>query len=78
MHHSSVQASPIHQTEVVGSADWEEELGTYDFTTVDLLDATVDGETMFVFDIVSDDDNDGNNSTQGWCSTKSANNLEVR
>ena len=71
---------PFNQTEVVGSADWEGELGTYDFTTVNLLDATVDGETIFVFEIVSDDDNDGNNSTQGTVlgAEEVTNNLEVR
>ncbi len=71
---------PFNQTEVLGSADWEGELGTYEFTTVELLDAQVDGETIFVFDIVSTDDNEGNNTTQGTVSgaEEVSNNLEVR
>ena len=71
---------PFNQTEVLGSSDWQGELGTYDYTTVDLLDVAIDGETSFVFDVISEDDNDGNNTTQGtvMASEEVANNLEVR
>lgn len=71
---------PFNQTEVIGSTEWEGQLGTYDFTTVDLLDATIDGETIFVFEVTSLDDNDGNNTTQGtvMASEEVANNLEIR
>ena len=71
---------PFNQTEVLGSSDWQGELGTYDYTTVDLLDVAIDGETSFVFDVISQDDNDGNNTTQGtvMASEEVANNLEVR
>ena len=71
---------PFNQTEVIGSADWEGQLTTYDFTVVDLVDATIDGETIFVFEVVSEDDNEGNNSTQGTVSASEevANNIEIR
>ena len=71
---------PFNQTEVLGSSDWQGELGTYDYTTVDLLDVAIDGETSFVFDVISEDDNEGNNTTQGtvMASEEVANNLEVR
>ena len=71
---------PFNQTEVLGSSDWQGELGTYDYTTVDLLDVAIDGETSFVFDVISEDDNDGNNTAQGtvMASEEVANNLEVR
>ena len=71
---------PLNQTEVVGSVNWQGELGTYEFTTVELFDVTVDGETTFVFEVISADDNAGNNTTQGtvWTSEEVATNLEVR
>lgn len=71
---------PFNQTEVLGSTDWQGELGTYDYTTVDLLDAAVDGINTFVFEVISTDDNDGNNAVEGTVlgSEEVANNLEVR
>ena len=39
----------------------------------------VDGETTFLFEVISADDNAGNNTTQGtvWTSEEVATNLEV-
>ena len=71
---------PFNQSEVLGSSDWQGELGTYDYTTVDLLDVTIDSETLFVFEVISEDDNEGNNTTQGsvTASEEVTNNVEVR
>lgn len=71
---------PFNQTEIIGSSDWQGELGTYDFTTVDLLDVAIDGMTTFTFEVIAEDDNDGNNSAQGTIlkSEEVANNIEVR
>ena len=71
---------PFNQTEVIGSADWEGELATYEFTTVDLIDVVIDANSTFVFDVISDDDVEGNNSTQGSvnASEETTNNLEIQ
>ena len=70
---------PFNQTEVVGTADWEGALGTYEFTTVELIDAVIDANTTFVFDVISEDDVEDNNTTQGSVSAseETTNNLEV-
>lgn len=60
---------PFNQTEVLGTADWEGALGTYEYTTVPLIDVVVDELTTFVFDILTPDDNDGNNSSMGSVNT---------
>ena len=59
--------------------DWAGSLGTYEFTTVELLDVVVEGPTMHVFEIISDDDNGDNNSIQGpiQASEDVANNLQI-
>lgn len=71
---------PFNQTEVIGSADWTGSLATYEYTTVELIDAVIDGNTTFVFDVISEDDVDGNNTTQGQVSgsEESTNNLEIQ
>jgi len=70
---------PFNATEVIGSVDWEGELGTYDFTTVDLMEVVLDGSTTYVFDVVSPDDNQDNNSTSGFVSASEdvTNNLRI-
>jgi len=70
---------PFNATEVIGSVDWEGELGTYDFTTVDLMEVVLDGNTTYVFDVVSPDDNQDNNSTSGFvrASEDVTNNLRI-
>lgn len=70
---------PFNATEVIGSVDWEGALGTYDFTTVDVLDVVLDGSTTYVFDVVSPDDNEANNSTSGFvrASEDVTNNLRI-
>ena len=80
MHHSSVQSAALQPIRSPRSTDWQGELGTYDYTTVDLLDVTIDSESLFVFEVISEDDNEGNNTTQGsvTASEEVANNLEVR
>jgi thiol-disulfide isomerase/thioredoxin len=71
---------PFNQTEVLGSADWTGSLATYEFTTVSLIDVVLDNSTIYVFDVISEDDNDGNNTTMGSVnsSEESTNNLEIR
>lgn len=71
---------PFNQTEVIGSADWEGQLGTYEYTTVELIDAVIDANTTFIFDVISEDDVEGNNTTQGSvnASEESTNNLEIQ
>lgn len=71
---------PFNQTEVIGSAEWEGSLATYEFTTVPLIDVVLENATTYVFDVISEDDNDGNNQTQGTVagSEETTNNLEIR
>ena len=70
---------PFNATEVLGTVDWAGSLGTYEFATVELLDVVVEGPTMHVFEIISDDDNGDNNSIQGpiQASEDVANNLQI-
>ena len=70
---------PFNASEVIGSVDWEGTLGTYDFTTVDLLEVVLDGSTTYVFNVVSSDDNEANNSTSGFIrvSEDVTNNLRI-
>lgn len=71
---------PFNQTEVIGTSDWEGSLGTYEFTSVDLMDVVIEANTTFVFDIISEDDVEGNNNAQGSVSAseESTNNLEIQ
>ena len=71
---------PFNQTEIIGSADWQGELATYEFTTVDLIDVVIDANTTFIFDVISEDDVLGNNTTQGAVSAseETTNNLEIQ
>ena len=70
---------PFNVTEVIGSVDWQGALETYEYTTVDVLDVVLDGSTTYVFDIVSPDDNEVNNSTSGFvrASEEVTNNLRI-
>ena len=70
---------PFNATEVIGTVDWEGELGTYDFTTVSLMDVIMDGSTTYVFNVVTEDDNMANNSTSGYvrASEEVTNNLRI-
>ena len=70
---------PFNATEVIGTVDWQGELGTYDFTTVSLMDVVIDGSTTYVFDVVTEDDNMANNSTSGYvrASEEVTNNLKI-
>ena len=79
----SIQVSrqlPFNQTEVIGTYDWTGSLATYEVTTAELTGLAIDAQTLFNFDIVSADDNPGNNSTIGEVlkSEEIANNIEIR
>ena len=79
----SIQVSrqlPFNQTEVIGTYDWTGSLATYEVTTAELTGLAIDAQTLFNFDIVSADDNPGNNSTFGEVlkSEEIANNIEIR
>jgi len=79
----SIQISkflPFNQTEVIGTEAWEGLLGTYDFTTVELMDVVGDGTEAYIFDVIADgDENDDNNSVLGQVSgsERATNNLRV-
>ena len=71
---------PFNEIGVIDTVNWEGGLNTYEYATVDLLDVPVDGETIFMFDIISEDDNAANNNTLGTVrkSEEVTNNLEIR
>ena len=77
----SIQISkflPFNQTEVIGTETWEGLLGTYDFTTVELMDVVGDGTEAYIFDVIADgDENEDNNSVLGQVggSERATNNL---
>ncbi len=79
----SVQISkvlPFNQTEVVGTEEWEGLLGTYDFTTVELMDVVGDGTEAYIFEVIADgDENEDNNSVLGQVSgsERATSNLRV-
>jgi len=70
---------PFNATEVMETVSWEGALGKYDLTTVDLIDVVLDANTTYVFDVVSPDDNEANNSTTGHVKTSEdvTNNLQI-
>jgi|GEM_PF-217876 len=79
----SIQVSkflPFNQTEVIGTETWEGLLGTYDFTTVELMDVVGDGTEAYIFDVIADgDENEDNNSVLGQVSGSehATNNLRI-
>ena len=71
---------PFNQTEVIGSSEVSGiSLTTYEFTTVSVMDVALDASTIFVFDIVSPDDIEENNSTTGSVEVgeETTNNLQI-
>ena len=60
------KALPFNAMEVIGSVDWQGVLETYEYASVELLDVVFDGSTTYVFNVVSPDDNEANNSTSGF------------